>query len=150
MLGDNYLLSSALLAGITAQVVKIPVTYLRKNYWDWKVAFQPSGMPSSHTAMMIGLTCACLFQYGVSSPYFAISFIFSLIVMYDAAGVRRHAGQQAAVINELTLNFRDLISQFKESEISVKNHQLKEALGHKPVEVLGGICVGAFIAFLLK
>jgi acid phosphatase family membrane protein YuiD len=98
------------------------------------------GMPSSHTAMVMGLTTSIGRFNGVTSPLFAVALIFSFVVMYDAAGVRRAAGRQAALLNRLV---EDLFSQR-----GVKEEQLRELLGHTPVEVLAGAALGVAVGLL--
>lgn len=145
MFNTNTLLFSALISALLAQLLKVPINYWRNRVWDWSAVFQPGGMPSSHTALMIGLTAASLFEYGWNTPYFAISFVLSLIVMYDAAGVRRQAGQHAVILNKLTTTTACTI----DSKFNVNAIPLKEVLGHNPAEVAGGILVGLITAFVL-
>lgn len=95
------------------------------------------GMPSSHTAMVIGLTTVMAKTYGIYSYPFAISLIFSLVVMYDAAGVRRAAGRQAAVLNRL---IEDVFAHQ-----GIKEERLRELIGHTPVEVLAGAALGVIV-----
>ena len=99
--------------------------------------FDSGGMPSSHTSLVVGLTTATAYQYGLGSTMFPLSLAFSLIVMYDAAGVRRHAGKQAEVLNRI------LDDMFKGQSISER--KLKEVLGHSPLQVLAGAVLGVFI-----
>ena len=139
MLHSNVLLFSALFSGIFAQIIKVPINYWRNRIWDWKEVFQPGGMPSSHTALMVGLTTGCLFEYGWGDPYFAISFSITLIVMYDAAGVRRQAGQHAVILNKLTSTLQNSRGNI---EMNTSDIPLKEVIGHNPAEVVGGILVG--------
>ena len=80
----NPLLLSTLLSAIVAQILKIPVNYWVQRSWNWRAALRPGGMPSSHTALMIGLTTATLLEYGWNNPYFAITTAVSMIVIYDA------------------------------------------------------------------
>ena len=97
-------------------------------------------MPSSHTAMVMGLTTSIGRFNGVTSPLFAVALIFSFVVMYDAAGVRRAAGRQAALLNRLV---EDLFSQR-----GVKEEHLRELLGHTPFEVLAGAALGVAVGLL--
>lgn len=90
---------------------------------------------------MVGLTTATLLEYGWNNPYFAITTAVSMIVIYDAAGVRRQAGHHAMVLNELTATIETLNKKLS-TEIYIKPTRLKEVLGHSPIEVLGGIIVG--------
>jgi acid phosphatase family membrane protein YuiD len=97
-------------------------------------------MPSSHAAIVMGLTSAIGRLNGVTSATFAIALIFSVVVMYDAQGVRRAAGRQAAVLNRLV---EDMVSlrPFQED-------RLRELLGHTPFEVLVGAALGVAVGLI--
>jgi len=129
----------AVLALLAAQILKIFFYYLWHRKINFRVFVQPSGMPSSHTAMVVALTSSVGFINGWSSSIFAVALIFSIVVMYDAAGVRRSAGKQAKVLN---LMMEDLFTKKKINEM-----RLKELLGHTPLEVVCGALLGAFLAF---
>ena len=92
------------------------------------------GMPSSHSAIVIALATLIGKNLGVDSPIFAVTLIFAFIVMYDACGVRRAAGKQAKVLNEI-VNTRGL------SNLQVQE-KLQEALGHTPIQVFVGALIG--------
>lgn len=79
------------------QVMKVFTTYFVERKWEWKMLLGSGGMPSSHSALCVGLTTSVALCHGVSDCLFPVCLGFSLIVMYDAAGVRRHAGRQAEV-----------------------------------------------------
>ena len=91
-------------------------------------------MPSSHSAIVIALATLIGKDLGVDSPIFAVTLIFAFIVMYDACGVRRAAGKQAKVLNEI-VNTRGL------SNLQVQE-KLQEALGHTPIQVFVGALIG--------
>lgn len=129
----------ALASMVTAQILKIIFYYLRHRKINFRVFVQPSGMPSSHTAMVISLAASVGFTDGWSSSVFAVALIFAIIVMYDAAGVRQSAGKQARVLN---LMMEDLFTKKRINEM-----RLKELLGHTPLEVFFGALLGAFFAF---
>jgi hypothetical protein len=128
-LSGNLVFMSAFWAWLTAQMMKYITTFYREGRWDWRVMFDSGGMPSSHTALVVGLTTGIAYTYGLGSTLFPLSLAFSLIVMYDAAGVRRHAGRQAAVLNKILENM------FQNPE-SISADKLKEVLGHSPLQVL--------------
>ncbi|MDR2431847.1 MAG: divergent PAP2 family protein [Candidatus Margulisbacteria bacterium] len=128
----------AFLAMLLAQVLKIFFYYLRHRKINFRVFVQPSGMPSSHTAMVMALTASVGYVSGWRSNTFAIALVFAVIVMYDAAGVRRAAGKQARILNML---MEDLFTKKKINEM-----RLKELLGHTPLEVFFGALLGIFIA----
>lgn len=117
-----------------AQAVKPLIEYALKRRWDWRLCISSGGMPSSHTALVAGLTTAIALTEGMNSPVFAVAFVMSSIVIYDATGVRRHAGDQARVLN---LMIDELFTGHPLAE-----KELKEMLGHTPRQVLGGLVLG--------
>lgn len=119
---------------LTAQVAKIFTCYFKKGIWDVTQVVSSGGMPSSHSSLCMAVTTAIGTQHGFSSSLFAMALCFSLIVMYDAAGVRRHAGAQAEVLNTVV---RELLSMH-----AVSQKKLKEVLGHTPLQVLMGAILG--------
>lgn len=139
-LSGNHVFMSAFWSWLTAQVMKYFTAFYREGRWDWRVMFDSGGMPSSHTSLVVGLTTGIAYQYGLGSTMFPLSLAFSLIVMYDAAGVRRHAGKQAEVLNKI------LDDMFHGESISER--KLKEVLGHSPLQVLAGAVLGVFIGVL--
>ena len=130
-----------LLAWVVAQVTKVARDSLRRRRLYLRGLAEMGGMPSSHTAMVMGLTSAIGRFQGIRSPYFAIALIFSFVVMYDAAGVRRAAGRQAALLNRLV---DDLFAQR-----GVREESLRELLGHTPVEVFVGALIGIVVGLLI-
>ena len=97
-------------------------------------------MPSSHSAIVMGLTTGIGRIDGLASPLFAIALIFSFVVMYDAAGVRRAAGRQAAILNRLV---EDLVAMR-----GIREERLRELLGHTPVEVIVGAALGILVGLI--
>jgi acid phosphatase family membrane protein YuiD len=134
-------LLAAVTAWAIAQVAKVVLASVRKRRLNLRVLADPGGMPSSHSAIVMGLTTAIGKYAGVSSAAFAIALIFSFVVMYDAAGVRRAAGRQAAVLNRLV---QDLVHMR-----GVQETELRELLGHTPVEVLIGAVLGIAVGLIL-
>jgi uncharacterized protein len=130
--------NQALIAGLTAwllaQIIKIPLDYFRTRKWNWALFFTSGGMPSSHSSLMTATTLAIGLYNGFDHPAFAIGVAITMIVTYDAAGVRHQAGIHARRINVL---FEELL---KGHPISEKD--LREVLGHTPLEVAGGILLG--------
>lgn len=137
----NHVLFAALIAWAIAQVIKVPIEYLETHKWDWALLLQPGGMPSSHSALVVGLAHSIGLTAGFDSIYFAISFIICMVVIYDATGIRRQAGLHAELINAM---IEDLATGHR-----LKGEQLKEVLGHSPREVLGGIILGLVVAQLV-
>ena len=130
-----------LVAWLVAQVAKVVIASVRMRRLNLRVLADPGGMPSSHSAIVMGLTATIGKHLGVATAPFAIALIFSFVVMYDAAGVRRAAGRQAAVLNRLV---QDLVHMR-----GVQETELRELLGHTPVEVLVGAVLGIAIGLLL-
>ncbi|MEG2787316.1 MAG: divergent PAP2 family protein [Romboutsia sp.] len=138
MIFKNNLILLSLLALILAQVLKIPFGYIINKKFDLKALFGTGGMPSSHSAFIVSLTIGIGRVSGVTSPIFALSFVFASIVMYDAMGIRRAAGEHAKLLNLLL-----------SSNIFKINHtELKELLGHTPFEVLGGAILGILVGLI--
>ncbi|MEW6286377.1 MAG: divergent PAP2 family protein, partial [Chloroflexota bacterium] len=121
---ENKALIAGLIAWILAQVVKIPLDYLRTRRWNWALLLTTGGMPSSHSALMTGTVFAIGLYYGFDNPLFALGVAITMIVTYDAAGVRRQAGIHAQRINVL---FDELLHGHIFSE-----KDLREVLGHTP------------------
>jgi len=138
---DNRVLGSALIAWGLAQILKLPLEYFRTGEWNWAILASAGGMPSSHSALIVGATHAIGLYVGFDSPLFALAVVVAMIVTYDAAGVRRQAGFQAQKIN---LMVKEL---FTGHIISEKD--LREVLGHSPLEVAGGIFLGIVVTQLL-
>ena len=140
-LAVNRVLWAALIPWGLAQLIKVPLHYLLHREWDWGLLLSTGGMPSSHSALVTGAFIAVGLQEGFNSALFAIAFVVAMIVVYDATGVRRHAGDHARVIN---LMIDELLTGHPLAE-----KELKEVLGHTPREVLGGILLGMLMAYLI-
>ena len=128
------------LAWFFAQLFKFLANYVVSHKIDIRKMVSAGGMPSSHSAITMCLTTVVGMNDGFGSTLFAIAFIFSLVVMADAAGVRRAAGKQAEVLNKL-IHHTGVIRLDKE---------LKELLGHTPVQVFVGGALGILIAVLFS
>lgn len=123
------------------QSVKVIIDLVKNKKLNVRRLWGSGGMPSSHSALMTSLSTTIAYTEGVDSPMFALAVIISMVVMYDAAGVRRAAGKQARVLNQI------IESEGKDINIQEK---LIELLGHTPVEVFAGAIVGIVIAALIK
>lgn len=134
----NDILLCAILSWTVAQVLKVPVYAFVERKISLGRLFGSGGMPSSHTSFVISLALMIGFNVGFDSPAFAIAFVLAAIVMYDAAGVRREAGTQAIVINQI---LRDVVFDGK----PISNEALKELVGHTPLEVFAGVVVGVVV-----
>ncbi|MFD1390356.1 divergent PAP2 family protein [Alkalibacillus flavidus] len=142
----------ALFAVIFAQVVKIPIQYIASREINLGLAFSTGGMPSSHSAAVASLTTAIGIEHGLDSPLFAISCVLSIIVMYDATGIRRHAGEHATILNQLVKDVQRIVDeaiQWQQKEEHEKQKELKELLGHQPIEVFFGAVTGILLAIAI-
>jgi acid phosphatase family membrane protein YuiD len=137
---ENPSLMTAIAAWLMAQLLKPPLEYLRKGKWKWGYLLSAGGMPSSHSSLMVGATMGIGLHQGFDSAVFALSIAMTMIVIYDAAGVRREAGRHAEKINIL---IEELLAGHP-----ISDKQLREVLGHTPMEVLGGICLGIVVSLL--
>ena len=135
----RYLLP-AFLAWAIAQATKLTLSSIRQRRLNLRVLAETGGMPSSHAAIVMGLTAAVGRLDGVSSATFAIALIFSFVVMYDAQGVRRAVGRQAAVLNRLV---EDMVHMR-----GIQEDRMRELLGHTPFEVLVGGTRGVIVGLL--
>jgi acid phosphatase family membrane protein YuiD len=135
---ENKALIAGLAAWLLAQIIKIPLDFLRTRRWNWALLLTTGGMPSSHSSLMTGTVLAIGLYHGFDNPLFALGVAITMIVTYDAAGVRRQAGIHAQRINVL---FEELLHGhiFNEKD-------LREVLGHTPLEVIGGILLGLVVA----
>lgn len=140
LLLNNRVLIAALVSWFLGQALKVPVEYLLKRQWNWALWFSSGGMPSSHSSLMVATTLSVGLYHGFDNPLFAIAFAISMIVVYDATGVRREAGFHAQKINLL------IEELFRGQRIP--QAQLKEVLGHTPREVIAGILLGTAVALI--
>ncbi len=136
---QNRALLCAVTAWFVAQAIKIPTYWLVEKNWDWKRFFGSGGMPSSHTSFVVALGIMVGALAGFDSAEFAMCAVFASVVMYDATGVRRETGIQAQVINEI---LRQVFINGK----PIAEDDLKELVGHKPLEVLAGAILGLLTA----
>jgi hypothetical protein len=128
-------------AWLIAQVVKPPLHFISRREWKWELLVSAGGFPSSHSALMVGTTIGIGIQEGFQSPLFALAWVISMIVIYDATGVRRQAGDHARILN---LMIDELFTGHPLAE-----KELKERLGHTPREVLGGVVLGLITALVV-
>lgn len=137
---DNKILLVAIISMLMAQLIKFVITAVSSKKLNLKILTSTGGMPSSHSALVMGLVVAIGFEKGLASVELAIAVVFAMIVMYDAAGIRRAAGKQAKILNKM-------IDQLDNGQ-DIREEQLKELLGHTPIEVVVGAVLGVFIAVL--
>ncbi len=140
LLRNRHLMAVAV-AWCSAQVLKPALYWMTRRRWDWRRMYNPGGMPSAHTAAIAALATAVGLLEGVNSALFAVALITAIVVSYDAAGVRRSAGLQAKVLNQI---LEELFSGRP-----IAQEHLRELIGHTPFEVLVGAALGIGVSFLL-
>jgi acid phosphatase family membrane protein YuiD len=138
---SSSILVTTAIAWFVAQVLKVIFVLIKSKKVDFSRFVGAGGMPSSHTAFVVSLAVAVGLAEGFASTLFAVSVVVALVVMYDAAGVRRAAGQQAKILNKL-------VDEWGKEDFTETGKKLKELLGHTPVEVFAGAVLGAAIAFI--
>ena len=142
---QNYLLISAAAAWLIAQIFKVFTGIFHERHFSLiSLLTGTGGMPSSHSACVTALATASLLKFGIGSGYFAIAAILAIVVMRDASGVRREAGKQAKVLNQIV---QELFTTNDEQRFQT---DLKELLGHTPLQVFAGVLVGIGSALLLS
>ena len=143
MLRNNLIILS-ILSMLIAQFLKIPIGYIINRKINFNRMFETGGMPSSHSAFIVSLTVGIGRINGVNSSIFALSFVMACIIMYDAMGIRRAAGQHAKLLNIIMSSE----NQNENTKFGLPQIKLKELLGHTPFEVLGGIVLGLIMGFV--
>lgn len=139
---QNKILWIALTAWAVAQSLKVVVLLIREGRLDLTRLIDSGGMPSSHSAFVTALATAVGMEQGWDSTLAAVTLVMALVVMYDAAGVRRAAGKQAKVLNHLIKDF------FQHHAVSEEH--LKELIGHTPIQVFAGALLGILIGWVLS
>ncbi len=138
---NNRILLAAVIAWASAQIIKVALSLLKDKKLSLERFVGSGGMPSSHTAFVIGLVTSVGKYTGVNNAAFAIAAAFALVTMYDATGVRRAAGEQAKILNYMMDNWKNAPDMFQKN--------LKELIGHTPREVIVGAMLGFGIGLLV-
>ncbi len=136
-------LISGVIGAFIAQFLKLIFSFIKNKTFDFKILVVTGGMPSSHSAATVALSTSVGLLQGFDSIDFAIALCFSLIVMYDAAGLRRAAGKMATILNRIVED----MNAAKKTKTS--HERLMELLGHTPFEVLMGALLGVVVAYNL-
>ncbi|XP_011002588.1 PREDICTED: uncharacterized protein LOC105109544 [Populus euphratica] len=142
-LPSNIPLLTAFLAFSLAQFLKLFTTWFKEKRWDARRMLGSGGMPSSHSATVTSLATAIGLQEGTGAPAFAVALVLACVVMYDATGVRLHAGRQAELLNQIVC---ELPPEHPVSNV----RPLRDSLGHTPLQVVAGAVLGCIIAFLMR
>ncbi len=133
----NEIIFVTIISWAIAQIIKMILDVIATGKIDWELMFSSGGMPSSHSSFVCSLATATGLNRGFDSVEFAISFVLAVVVMYDAAGVRRAAGSHAVIINKLM------------DSLNIKlDENLKELLGHTPIQVGAGAILGIIIGII--
>jgi len=132
-----------LLCSFLCQTWKILTKWIRTGQLDLRVMARTGGMPSSHSACTMGMAVSVGLISGFNSVSFAIALCLAIIVMYDAAGIRRSVGLQARVLNQM-------VTELFSEHPRMSGERIKELLGHTPVEVLVGAAMGSIIAWVFN
>lgn len=146
----NIPLIISFLAIIFTQLVKYPIAkFFNKSRANINIVTSTGGMPSSHSAATSSLITTLILQYGFKSPYVAIAVVFGVIIMFDSMGVRRQSGEQGLILDAFIkeqLQQKEKIGEYnaeRYEEMIIKNY-----LGHKPSEVIGGVLLGIVLAIV--
>ena len=137
---DNVIVT-CLLGWFIAQFIKVILTLIKDKRIDFRRFVGSGGFPSSHAALVTSLATAVGLIDGFESTEFAITVVLALVVMYDATGVRRAAGQQARILNKI-------VEEWEHKDLTNTDKRLKELLGHTPKEVFAGAILGIVIALI--
>ncbi|CAK9181375.1 unnamed protein product [Ilex paraguariensis] len=140
---SNLPLLTAFLSCAIAQFLKLFTTWFKEKRWDSRRILSSGGMPSSHSATVTALAAAIGLQEGTGGSGFAIAVVLACVVMYDASGVRLHAGRQAELLNQIVC---ELPPEHPVSSI----RPLRDSLGHTPIQVVAGALLGLVVAYLMK
>ena len=142
MLTTNPIVDCALLAWFLAQLIKVLLELILLRRFEPKRFVSSGGMPSSHSAMVVACATAIGKLYGIDGPFFALAAVVSAVVMYDACNVRRSAGDTARLVNQILKHVERLTAEdFAED--------LKEVMGHTPLQVLMGAILGMGVGLLV-
>lgn len=139
----NDIINATVIAWLIAQVLKLFTSYEPGQKFDFSRMFGSGGMPSSHSAGMTAMSFMVLRICGFNSPEFAISLIISIVVMYDARGVRRAAGEHATIINKM-------MRLHNNGESIFGDKYLKELIGHTPFQVFMGALLGIVVGMFYR
>ena len=134
----NLILNLAILAWAIAQGLKIIITFCTKKKLDWHYLVASGGMPSSHSAFVCACASSVGYMYGWGSPMFGIAAVLAIVVMYDAANVRKETGEQAKILNYIMKNWDEYKPELFAEE-------LKELIGHTPLQVAAGAVLGVVV-----
>ena len=140
-LKQNNILWTTLIAWVFAQSIKVVLGVISQKKFDFRWFVGPGGIPSAHAAGASALATSIGLRYGFDTVSFALAVAFAIVVMFDAQNVRRAAGKQARILNKM---MEDIYWQGR-----IREDQLRELIGHTPIEVFLGMILGILIAVIL-
>ena len=140
----NRILDVAVIACFLAQFYKVFSPMFKGKKSNWVRLMQTGGMPSSHASTVVSLVTSIAILKGMRSPEFAIAMVFSCLVLYDATGIRRAAGEHAKALNKLVKSIEH------KDDLNKIEANFKEFLGHTPLEVFWGCVLGLIVGILFK
>lgn len=140
---SNQILMCAVMSWLIAQLIKMALDFLTTGSIRIERLYGNGGMPSSHSATVCGLVTGVAYRYGAGSFEFAMSFIFAMVVMTDAMGVRRETGKQAKLLNRM---MEEDFWNFDDPE--KVQMRLKELIGHTPMQVFCGAMLGVLVSVI--
>ena len=141
---QNCVIAASVAAWLLTQIMKFFVAWIVDGKPNIRRLFGDGGMPSAHSATVVCMTVMIGYTCGVGSPVFGLAFIFAIVVMHDATGVRREAGKHAALLIEVMTTLNGIIS---ERDSIVRRQKLKTMVGHTPMQVFFGALFGIVVAF---
>lgn len=137
----NLVLLLAIIGWAAAQFLKVVFVFILERKLDWRCLFRSGGMPSSHSATVCACATSVAMVSGIDSVAFAISAVLAFIVMYDAANVRKETGEQAKILNYM-------MEHWNEMKPEMFSKELKELIGHTPLQVFCGAVLGILIGLI--
>ncbi len=140
---SNPFLITSTSSWLIAQLMKVAINFFVTRELNWERLVGDGGMPSGHSATVSSLALFTALRCGVGSFEFAVCAILAIIVCHDATGVRQEAGKQAVIINEMVEQFERLLKQ------EITDVDLKELVGHTPLQVAAGVTVGCLNALVM-
>ncbi len=146
----NYLINIGVISWVISQLIKTFIFFFKNKKMNLKKLSESGGMPSAHSALVCSVALGTVHKYGLSSPCFSLALTFAMIVMYDAMGVRRAAGEQAKAINQIQeyLYNNECSMPDKEKCLKIPTKKLNESLGHTLIEVVAGCILGICVTVI--
>lgn len=139
---------AGVISAVLAQALKPFFNYIKTHEWNWSLLKDSGGFPSSHSAMVAALALAVGIQEQFSSTIFAVTLTVAVIVVYDAANVRYYSGQNIKITQQLVKDIHEKLNVDLDSPIY--QTKVKNVLGHKWIEVIGGIILGMLVALIAR